>query len=69
MTLSMKFWRTNMAYTQQIRILEEKLKQLGLGPHDSENIYKVLQIQSEIKKMHRLEWEENHERIKMDEER
>ena len=45
-----------MAYTQQIRILEEKLKQLGLGPHDSENIYKVLQIQSEIKKMHRLEW-------------
>ncbi len=58
-----------MAYTQQIRILESKLEQLSKGPFENDNTYKVLQIQSEIKKLRRLEWEENHERIKMDEER
>ena len=69
MMLSMKFWRTNMAYTHQIRILEQKLEQLSKTPFVDDHTYKVLQIQSEIKKMRRLEWEENYERIKMDEER
>lgn len=69
MMLSMKFWRTNMAYTQQIRILESKLQQLSKDPYNKNDTYKVLQIQSEIKKLRRLEWEENYERIKMDEER
>ena len=69
MTLSKKFWRTNMAYTQQIRILEEKLQQLGKGPFDKENVEKTLDIQSQIRRLRRIEWEENHERIKMDEER
>ena len=58
-----------MAYTQQIKILEKKLEQLSKVPFESDNTYKVLQIQAEIKKMRRLEWEENYERIKMDEER
>lgn len=58
-----------MAYTQQIRILEQKLEQLSKPPFKKDNTYKVLQIQSEIKKMRRLEWEENYERIKMDDER
>ena len=58
-----------MAYTQQIRILENKLEQLGKGPFDKDNVSRTLQIQSEIRKLRRLEWEENHERIKMDEER
>lgn len=58
-----------MSYKQQIRILEEKLKQLRVGTQNSENILRVLQIQSEIKKMRKLEWEENHERIRMDEHR
>ncbi len=58
-----------MAYTNQIRILEAKLKQLEKGPHNSENIYTVLQLQSEIKKLRRLEWEENYERLKLEEER
>jgi hypothetical protein len=58
-----------MGYTHQIRILEAKLKQLERGPHDSENVYKVLQIQAEIKKMRRLEWEETYERVKLEEER
>ena len=58
-----------MAYTQQIKILEKKLEQLSKVPFESDNTYKVLQIQAEIKKMRRLEWEENYERIKMEDER
>jgi hypothetical protein len=58
-----------MAYTHQIRILEQKLEQLSKTPFVDDHTYKVLQIQAEIKKMRRLEWEENYERIKMDEER
>lgn len=58
-----------MAYTHQIRILEAKLKQLERGPHDKDNVYKVLQIQTELKKMRRLEWEENYERVKLEEDR
>jgi hypothetical protein len=58
-----------MAYTQQIRILEQKLQQLGKGPFDRDNVGKTLEIQSQIRRLKRLEWEENHERIKMDEER
>ena len=69
MMLSMKFWRTNMAYTQQIRILEQKLQQLGKGPFDRDNIEKTMDIQSQLRRLKRLEWEENYERIKMDEER
>ena len=69
MMLSMKFWRTNMAYTQQIKLLEQKLEQLSKIPFEKDNTYKVLQIQAEIRKMRRLEWEENYERVKMDEER
>lgn len=58
-----------MAYTQQIRILETKLKQLQRGPHDADSIGKVLQIQTEIRKMRRLEWEENYETLKLEEDR
>ena len=58
-----------MAYTHQIRILEAKLKQLQRGPHNTENNLKVLQIQAEVKKLERLEWEENYERLKLEEDR
>jgi hypothetical protein len=58
-----------MAYTQQIRILEQKLRQLDKGPFDKDNIEKTMDIQSQLKRLKRLEWEENYERIKMDEER
>ena len=58
-----------MAYTQQIKILEQKLEQLSKVPFEKDNTYKVLQIQSEIKKMRRLEWEENYERVKLEEDR
>ena len=58
-----------MAYTQQIKLLEQKLEQLSKTPFEKENTYRVLQIQADIKRMRRLDWEENYERIKMDEER
>ena len=58
-----------MAYTQQIRILEQKLQQLSKGPFDSDNIQKTLEIQSQIRRLKRIEWEENYERIKMEEDR
>ena len=58
-----------MAYTQQIKILEQKLEQLSKVPFEKDNTYKVLQIQSEIKKMRRLEWEEMFERVKLEEDR
>ena len=58
-----------MAYTNQIRILEAKLAQLNKSPFNSDNTYLVLQLQAEIKKLRRLEWEENYERLKLEEER
>ena len=58
-----------MAYTQQIHILEQKLEQLSKIPFAEDHTYKVLQIQAEIRKMRRLEWEENYETIKLEEER
>jgi len=58
-----------MAYTQQIKLLEQKLEQLSKMPFAKDNTYKVLQIQADIKKLRRLEWEENYETIKLEEER
>ena len=58
-----------MAYTQQIRILEQKLEQLSKGPFDTDNIQKTIEIQSQIRRLKRIEWEENYERIKMEEDR
>ena len=58
-----------MAYTQQIKLLEQKLQQLKEVPFAKDNTYKVLQIQADLKKLRRLEWEENYERVKMEEER
>ena len=45
-----------MAYTQQICILEQKLQQLSKGPFDRDNIQKTLEIQSQIRRLKRLEW-------------
>ena len=58
-----------MAYTQQIRILEAKLKQLQKGQQGADNLQKAWEIEANIRKLKRLEWEENHERIKMEEDR
>ncbi len=55
-----------MGYTHQIRILEEKLKQIQNGNKDLD---KAGQILAEIRKLRRLEWEQNYETLKMEEER
>ena len=57
-----------MAYTNQIRILESKLKQIQNNPDDND-IEKAGQILAEIRKLRRLEWEEQYERLDMGEER
>ena len=58
-----------MAYTQQIRVLEAKLKQLQRGPFDTDNIQKTFQVESQIRRLKRLEWEENYETVRLEEER
>ena len=58
-----------MAYAQQIRILEAKLAQLRKGPFDTDNIQKTLEIEATIKRLKRLEWIENYETVKMEEDR
>jgi len=57
-----------MAYSNQIRILENKLKQLenSTDKNDSE---KMAQIINDLRRLRRLEWEENHERVNIDDER
>lgn len=58
-----------MAYKQQIRILESKLAQLKRGEQISSNLQQIWEIEANIRKLQRLEWEENYERIKMEEDR
>ena len=58
-----------MSYTHQINILEAKLKQLQKEPHTTDNIGKVLTVQAEVKRLRKLEWEENFERLKLEEDR
>lgn len=57
-----------MAYTNQIHILESRLKQIQNNP-DSNDIEKAGQLLAEIRKLRRLEWEEQHERLDMGEDR
>jgi hypothetical protein len=58
-----------MAYINQIKILESKLNQLKKGPFNTENLQKTFEIESAIRRIKRLEWEENYERIHMEEDR
>ena len=58
-----------MAYIQQIRILQEKLNQLQKSPHDSVTVQKIFEVEAAIKRLKRLEWEENYETLQMEEDR
>ena len=57
-----------MAYDNQIRILESKLKQLeqGTDKKDREQIGKIL---TDLRRLRRLKWEEEHERVNFDDDR
>lgn len=57
-----------MAYTNQIRILENKLKQLEQGT-DKEDLKKMAEIINELRVLRRLEWEEKYERVNMEDDR
>ncbi len=57
-----------MGYSNQIRILENKLKQLE-NSTDKNDPEKVAQIINDLRRLRRLEWEENHERVNIDDER
>ena len=58
-----------MSYTQQIRILEAKLVQLKNNKPEPDNTVHLWGIEAEIRKLRRLEWEENYERLKLEEDR
>jgi hypothetical protein len=58
-----------MAYTQQISILEEKLNQLKQFPQNSENMLRTWEIESNLRRLKRLEWEEKYESVKLDDDR
>ena len=57
-------------YANQIRILEAKLKQLqNSGSCKEQDIMEQFMIQSEIKRLRRLEWQEIYETVKMENDR
>jgi hypothetical protein len=57
-------------YANQIRILEAKLKQLqNNGSYKEQDIMEQFMIQSEIKRLRRLEWQEIYETVKMENDR
>jgi len=60
-----------MAYDNQIRILEAKLKQLeqGTDKKDLKEMSRMGQIINDLRKLRRLKWEEEHERVGYDDER
>jgi hypothetical protein len=57
-----------MAYTNQIRILENKLKQLEQGT-DKEDLKKMAEIINQLRVLRKLEWEEKYERVNMEDDR
>lgn len=57
-----------MSYKHQIYILEQKLKNLSQS-NDKKDLEKVAQVINDLRRLRRLEWEENHERVEFDDER
>jgi len=57
-----------VAYTNQIRILENNLKQLEQGT-DKEDLKKMAEIINQLRVLRRLEWEEKYERVNMEDDR
>jgi hypothetical protein len=57
-----------MAYTNQIRILEQKLKQLENGT-DKKDLERISDVINQLRRLRRLEWEENHEVVDLGDDR
>jgi len=57
-----------MSYDNQIRILEAELKQLE-NSQDKKDLEKMAQVINDLRRLRRLKWEEEHERVNFDDER
>jgi hypothetical protein len=56
------------SYDYQIRLLETRLKQLEQGT-DEKDLKEMTQIINDLRRLRRLKWEEEHERVGYDDER
>ncbi len=56
------------SYDYQIRLLETRLKQLEQGT-DDKDLKEMTQIINDLRRLRRLKWEEDHERVGYDDER
>ena len=66
MTKSQKFWRINMSYDNQIRILENQLKQLESA--ENKDTEKISQVLNELRKLRKAQYEES-QRVNFDDDR
>lgn len=57
-----------MSYDYQIRLLESELKKLENGS-DNKDLQRMSQIINDLRRLRRLKWEEEHERVGYDDER
>lgn len=57
-----------MSYTNQIRILETKLKQLE-NSDDKDDLKTMADIINQLRRLRRDQWEEEHERVNLDDDR
>ena len=57
-----------MSYDNQIRILENKLKQLEKSS-DNNDLKEMANIINQLRRLRRAKWEEDYERVNLDDER
>ena len=57
-----------MSYHNQIQILEARLKQLE-NSSDKKDLEQMAKIINDLRRFRRLQWEEDHERVRYDDER
>lgn len=57
-----------MSYNYQIRLLESELKKLE-NETDKKDLQRMGQIINDLRRLRRLKWEEDHERVNFDDER
>lgn len=57
-----------MSYDYQIRLLESELKKLENGS-DNKDLKRMTDIINDLRRLRRLKWEEEHERVGYDDDR
>lgn len=57
-------------YARQIKILEQRIEHLkSAKPFNQQAVMDMFEMQNEVRKLRRLEWEEIYETVKMEEDR